>query len=370
MSKRLSFDQLVNRYLDNELTPEEFDVFCQQIAGDTELRKRFLALSAMDFAIGQAADHRDRQNTIEAALAQVDQEPEQDVIFELYRSVQAKSDQDHADRPLRMRDVLSLSGYVARKALRDTRVVSGLVAALLLIGVFTFFQISGLGGKPSATDRSADDSLASEDSAEPANLVTVATLTAERDAAWERRPGVDLYAGQRLMLTHGFAEIRTVAGAIAVVQAPATIELLDHQNAIKLHSGKLVGTCETESSKGFLVYTPQLEITDLGTEFGVDVQQDGQTEVHVFEGEVEASATNAATQAKPTRLTAGDSVRASANSREIGRIELNTDDFAKATLTATARHRLRSKGRPGRSKLAHCLSRWAGAQDTPGTARH
>ena len=38
--------------------------------------------------------------------------------------------------------------------------------------------------------------------------------------------------------------------------------------------------------RGFVVETPQGQVTDLGTEFGVDVAGDSNTDVVVFEGAV------------------------------------------------------------------------------------
>lgn len=127
-----------------------------------------------------------------------------------------------------------------------------------------------------------------------AGPAAVATLTGVWDAVWDAelgggaRVGDRLAVGQRLLLTEGFAEITTDRGAVAVLEAPAAVELLDNDNAIHLHAGKLVGICETESSKGFLVRTPHMDITDLGTRFGVDASP-AYTEVHVYQGEVEAA---------------------------------------------------------------------------------
>ncbi|MFN3167432.1 MAG: FecR domain-containing protein [Phycisphaeraceae bacterium] len=125
----------------------------------------------------------------------------------------------------------------------------------------------------------------------PAPLPTpaVAALTAEFGAVWERRPGQDLYAGQRFTLNAGMAEVTTASGAVLLLEAPATIELLRNDNAIRLHAGKLVGVCETQRSEGFVVHTPHMNIKDLGTRFGVDATAQATTRVHVFEGRVEAA---------------------------------------------------------------------------------
>lgn len=149
---------------------------------------------------------------------------------------------------------------------------------------------------------------------QPSEAIVVATLTDATDAAWENESGqaielpIDspIARGQHITLTQGLAEITTNQGAIAVLEAPATIELIDSPNAMRLHAGKLVGICETPRSKGFLVRTPHLDVTDLGTRFGVNASDEDATQVYVIDGEVEVTASTS--DGTPTPYTAGESV--------------------------------------------------------------
>ncbi len=50
-------------------------------------------------------------------------------------------------------------------------------------------------------------------------------------------------------------------------------------------------TVENPSSRGFVACTPGMKYTDMGTEFGVLVKEDGVQEVHVFRGKVQAEQT-------------------------------------------------------------------------------
>lgn len=142
--------------------------------------------------------------------------------------------------------------------------------------------------------------------------IVVAALTDAKNAAWETEAGdeIDLplntlmTRGQYLTLTQGFAEITTKRGAIAVLEAPATIELIDIPNAIRLHAGKMVGICETETSKGFLVRTPHMDIFDVGTKFGVTASETA-VDVSVLVGEVRLDREAFA----PQRLLAEQSAR-------------------------------------------------------------
>ncbi|MGB1125815.1 MAG: FecR domain-containing protein [Phycisphaeraceae bacterium] len=161
------------------------------------------------------------------------------------------------------------------------------IAALLAIAVTLIITLSGSTPAPTPAPHASDHPKTPRWS----NPV-VATLTATHNAQWGGpasaglASGSDLQSGQKLTLTQGLAEITTNDGAIAILEAPATVELLDNNNAIRLHSGKLVGICETESSKGFLVRTPHLDITDLGTRFAVAIDQAGMTLAEVFDGKV------------------------------------------------------------------------------------
>lgn len=163
----------------------------------------------------------------------------------------------------------------------------------------------------------------------------VATLTATRDAQWDQADLVTddrLMAGQRLSLIAGFAEITTSRGAVAILEAPVTVELIDSPNAIRLISGKLIGLCETESSKGFLVRTPHMDVTDLGTRFGVDLSHLDATEVHVLSGEVEVTSVYAPDGHAPQRLLANEAVRARSDQASLIPITPDPSRFAAMAL--------------------------------------
>jgi hypothetical protein len=117
----------------------------------------------------------------------------------------------------------------------------------------------------------------------------VATLTDVMDAKWaddvqisdgymELRPG-------RMGLASGFAEITFDQDAIVVVQGPAELEV-ETDSQMYLHRGK-VWSYVPEGALGFTIRTPGATIVDYGTEFGVSVREDGETEAYVFAGRVD-----------------------------------------------------------------------------------
>lgn len=202
-------------------------------------------------------------------------------------------------------DFIAAGSYLFRHAFTPHRVAILATAAALVLGVLlTIVLLSEPDGNGSIADApdtaEAPDAPASVDETmriDPSIRPVVATLTATHHAVWSNtsaegasalgslQPGSQLHPGDRITLTQGFAEITTKDGAIAILQAPATVELIDHDNAIRLHAGKLVGICETESSKGFVVRTDQADIIDVGTRFGVQ-HATGLTQVSVLEGHV------------------------------------------------------------------------------------
>ncbi|MEM6505744.1 MAG: FecR domain-containing protein, partial [Planctomycetota bacterium] len=199
--------------------------------------------------------------------------------------------------------------------------VWGAVAAAVALAVTLVIVFTGGGEQPERVAEQPGNTGQPKPAVPdtPALAEAVATLTAERGAVWQQRPGRDLYAGQRFTLTEGFAEITTRRGAVATIEAPAMIELFDSDNALRLVTGKLVGICETESSKGFVVRTPHMDVTDIGTRFGIDATQADLTEVHVLRGEVEVVRPAGAGEPapEPIRVVQGQAVRAMAASADL-----------------------------------------------------
>ena len=114
--------------------------------------------------------------------------------------------------------------------------------------------------------------------------VMVDTINAVwQDQSAAIQSGQDVRKGP-LYLLKGLARIRFDSGASVILEGPAQIELLS-SNSMYLREGKVVATVGREAI-GFVVNTPQGKILDLGTEFGIQVEPAGNSQVHVFRGEV------------------------------------------------------------------------------------
>jgi len=119
----------------------------------------------------------------------------------------------------------------------------------------------------------------------------VAMLNRAADAQWNQhdetpRLGAPLEPGW-LRLKSGLAQIVFYSGARVVIEGPAELQLISPSEA-SCRSGRLTAEVPPQA-KGFRVRTPQMNVTDLGTTFGLDVKE-RRTELHVFKGSVEIQA--------------------------------------------------------------------------------
>ncbi len=114
-----------------------------------------------------------------------------------------------------------------------------------------------------------------------------------RSAGAEFADGALLSEGSALRnevrrLAKGSVELTTARGVTVVIEAPAEFRF---ESAQRLHLTRGKAAAEAPpGAKGFTILTPSGEVIDLGTKFGVDVPKSGASEVHVFKGEVMASA--------------------------------------------------------------------------------
>ncbi|MAT67983.1 MAG: hypothetical protein CMJ58_00490 [Planctomycetaceae bacterium] len=116
----------------------------------------------------------------------------------------------------------------------------------------------------------------------------VAVLTDTSGAEWfANPPGVAptrLAAGCRLQLTAGLAELTFSSGAVVVIKGPAELELVSPM-CVRAARGAVRARVGSDAT-GFVIQTPTADVVDLGTEFGVDVNEVGATDVVVFDGAV------------------------------------------------------------------------------------
>jgi len=153
--------------------------------------------------------------------------------------------------------------------------------------------------------------VSAPEQAEPID-VNVARLMQAPGAEWEKngltaQPGASLPAGW-VHLRSGMAQIQFYSGATVILEGPADVQLISPQEAYCAR-GKLRATIPHQAC-GFTIGSPKLKLVDLGTEFGLRVDESAQTEVHVFQGKVKVyGAGSGQAEASQRELTAGHGLR-------------------------------------------------------------
>jgi hypothetical protein len=147
---------------------------------------------------------------------------------------------------------------------------------------------------------------------------SVATVHALADVTWARdaKPAAllsSVQVGQQFEFSKGTVELVFHTGADVKIFGPAKFTVQSDMSIIC--SRGRVNTLVGESGKGFTIDTPKARIVDLGTQFGVDISETGDTQVVVFQGSVDLEK-SAAGAAKSTnaekwtrRLQQGDAMR-------------------------------------------------------------
>lgn len=118
-----------------------------------------------------------------------------------------------------------------------------------------------------------------------------ATITGVEAAVWPAgqvplKPG-EAVRGNVVEIASGFVNVRFPSGAAVLLEGPAKLKLLG-TNKARLEHGKAVAEVPNPAT-GFVMESPEANIIDLGTRFGMKVGLGSGTEVHVLEGKVQAT---------------------------------------------------------------------------------
>jgi hypothetical protein len=190
-------------------------------------------------------------------------------------------------------------------------IAAGAVAAALVLLVFRPSRTSGQPGTVA--------------------LPTPARLVDATDARWADdrllMMGSAVPQGP-LRLLSGAAQIAFESGALVTLNGPAEIEVLG-SGRLFLRSGRIVPFVPPAAT-GFTVVSPTGEVIDFGTEFSVNVDALGRTEVYVLDGEVDV-AQGHADRSAPLRMSQGFGSRLAVNAAlEVTDTPLIVDHFDNA----------------------------------------
>ena len=164
--------------------------------------------------------------------------------------------------------------------------------------------------------------------------LVVATLTGLEDCTWRdsNAPlgyGQQLTEGAQVALKQGVVRVTFESGAVATLEGPCDFTV-DNAMHGTIRSGR-VSVTAPKRAYGFRIRSPNAEVIDLGTEFGVAVDDGGNSEVHVFSGEVLSRSLDAGGQSPGElfRLTANNGLKFPTPRQSPSKIASNTSMFAR-----------------------------------------
>ncbi|TWT60283.1 FecR protein [Rubinisphaera italica] len=198
--------------------------------------------------------------------------------------------------------------------------------ACLVLLVFGTQAIYWITSDPTK-DQQPPQQIAVTDTVEPHQVVAV--LLDSEDVVWSDgrasvEYGTSFHKNEILKLESGLIRIAFDCGAGVVLEGPAELKLCSAWQAC-LHQGKLAAVVP-EGAEGFTVLTPQKRIVDLGTKFGASVDESGQANVQVYEGEVKVESRNEVAASESLLLTAKEHSRYSENNSQTPEIKLQGVD--------------------------------------------
>jgi ferric-dicitrate binding protein FerR (iron transport regulator) len=208
---------------------------------------------------------------------------------------------------------------------------SAIAAALLIFGTYTVFERSQ--NVPQAGPQQLAGGDLPPDS--ESNFVQVATVTdLGPNARWAVNPRAnatprELREHDVVCVTNGQIEVTFDSGVVVTLYAPAMLEVISPMKGRAIQ-GKLAANV-VDGAQGFTIETPQATVVDLGTIFGVDVGDEGATDVVVFKGSVDLHFDphpGAENQSAPQRLTSGEAMRIDKGGTPSRIVSISSDRFS------------------------------------------
>jgi hypothetical protein len=164
-------------------------------------------------------------------------------------------------------------------------------AAVLLLAITAALFFFGPSAKSGRNRPIANRAVAtsSKRAADIAPLPSPAILGRLGDCIWAPgmqplRVGQDIDAGTFIEIQSGLAQLVFECGAEVVLRGPCRMRI-DDSMLCSLAYGSVSAEVPPRAA-GFTIRGPAAEVIDLGTRFGFSVGKAGESEVHVFQGEV------------------------------------------------------------------------------------
>jgi hypothetical protein len=277
-------DPLLSRYFEGSITPEELGKLEAFLLSNDKCARHIADWCVMHRHVGELLTedqlHRlmDRFTTGSLALRQ-----------EITKAASG------SNRPVKAGDNNLYLG-----AIRYKLALAFLASAALLL-VAASLWVWRSPGEESSIAPSLQASREEQSPEKPA--VRLATLTLLTDAMWSKgatrfNHGDLLLQGSRIALDAGMAKVTFDCGAEIVLEGPC--EFVAYKPMVGyLKFGKITADVPRRAF-AFAILSPKIDFVDLGTSFGLSVGAQGDTELHVFRGEVLCSRADSAEQDRGT----------------------------------------------------------------------
>lgn len=169
--------------------------------------------------------------------------------------------------------------------------------------------------------------------APPPGGVEVVTLIDSINAKWAdldmpMHKGTRLSTGnERLLLREGCAELLFDTNARVIIEGPAQFQILA-DDRIELDYGNIYSSVPKDAI-GFSVYTENAKVIDLGTEFAIEADFNGNTQLHVIDGKT-VLIVHGQSDKKGITVSQGEAKKIAADSSEISDIPCDYDHFVRS----------------------------------------
>jgi hypothetical protein len=167
--------------------------------------------------------------------------------------------------------------------------------------------------------------------------VVAKVVELSRQSSWfiENRRNGDgtALAGDKVRLTRGQVRLEFVCGATVTMKAPAALDIVSPMRT-RAVLGTLTAHVE-KGAEGFTVETPRTTVVDLGTDFGIEVNDHGSTDVVVFNGAVDLHSDGVEGIESRQRLGAGEGVRVSGEGTASRIVSITDSQFSVGNVVAS-----------------------------------
>lgn len=140
--------------------------------------------------------------------------------------------------------------------------------------------------------------------------------------------GETLVNHEVINLDSGTMRLKFLNGVMVALRGPAHLELIEPNRCI-LSAGQLVAKVP-ESAIGFTVETPAGRVVDLGTEFGVEIGNEGATQTLVLKGRVSTAVVKDGWESEPQVVNQNSAVAFDMSNTTIRKARFAPEKFADA----------------------------------------